>query len=291
MFGSYMHLRTSTKLLIIIFLYCFMTFLYWFVLPQDIITPALYVIPLFLVSIGLPWRKSWFLVPFSAFLGILKDVNVGEMTQKALIQKNIIVLTVLTILFSIGAQLKKAYDELKITQEELQVLYHKANELVNIDYLTSLGNHRFFQQSLQREIEFAQTYHYSLGIIMLDIDNFKIYNDNNGHQAGDMLLNRISEIIKQNIRKQDIPCRYGGEEFVIIMPGALKQGAQEIGERIRKAIEECDFKGRKKQPGGKVTISGGVACFPDDATTGAKLLKAADDKLYTVKRKNKNSVA
>jgi len=202
-----------------------------------------------------------------------------------------VVVLVFTILFIIGAQLKNAFDELCETKEELELRYKTEKELANSDYLTELGNHRFFQQCLNAHMEFAQKENRSLGLIIFDIDNFKNYNDSHGHQAGDLLLKDMAGVIKKNIREGDVACRYGGEEFVIIMPGASSKVIRERGEKIRLAIEHTSFPGGHVQPGGKITVSGGCASYPEEADSMTDLIKVADEKLYQVKGKAKNEVA
>ncbi len=160
------------------------------------------------------------------------------------------------------------------------------------DPLTTLFNRRYFTEVIKREFERARRYKSPISLIFFDIDNFKSYNDYNGHIEGDVLLKRVSDIMKKAIRQPDIACRYGGEEFVIICPETRKQNALVVAERIRKTIEKEKFKGeRKSQPSGTVTISGGISSFPVDANSIQSLIATADDALYRAKLAQKNSIA
>ena len=120
--------------------------------------------------------------------------------------------------------------------------------------------------------------------MILDIDHFKHYNDTNGHLEGDDVLKRIGAILKSAVRDDtDVVVRYGGEEFVILFPGATKAVASRQAETIRRAVETHPFKHAARQPLGAVTISGGVASFPEDARNSVALLRAADQALYEAK--------
>lgn len=292
MLEYFMALRASAKLGIYLMMFIVITFLYWLVLPPDFLVPALYVIPLFLVAIGTPWKKGWVVIPLTILFGIIRDQYFLRSPGMVLIQKYVVVNIALIVMFAIGSKLKIAYDKLNAAKQELEMLYNKEKQLANVDYLTGIGNHRFFQQNLTREVKLAQEGHCQLSLIIFDLDNFKKFNDEFGHQAGDMILNHVGATIKNSIRETDIACRYGGEEFVVILPKATGTEAREVAERIRKAVESSKFViSEANSDGCGVTISGGVATFPDEAQTGVELIKMADEKLYSVKRGNKNQVA
>lgn len=292
MLEYFMALRASAKIGIYVMLFIIITFLYWVVLPPNFLVPALYVIPLFLVAIGTPWKKGWVVIPLTVLLGIIRDQYFLSFPTKVLIHKYVVVNIALIVMFVIGSKLKTAYDKLNAAKQELELMYNKEKQLANMDYLTGIGNHRFFQQNLVREVKWAQEGHYQLSLIIFDLDNFKRFNDDFGHQAGDMLLNNVGTTIKSCIRETDIACRYGGEEFVVILPKASGMEAREVAERIRKAVEAARlFVGEGNPEGCGVTISGGVATFPEEAENGVELIRMADEKLYSVKRGNKNQVA
>jgi len=166
----------------------------------------------------------------------------------------------------------------------------KAEYLATVDGLTGLYNHRYFQQKLEQEITKAASKNKPLSLIFIDIDYFKHYNDTQGHPAGDLVLQEISKIIRQNIRGVDTAARYGGEEFALILPGTGDEDAVMIGERIRAAVETHPFIGREEQPAEKLTISLGVSTYPVNAREKGELIKMADDALYKAKYISKNRV-
>ncbi|MCY6484772.1 diguanylate cyclase [Clostridium aestuarii] len=166
----------------------------------------------------------------------------------------------------------------------------KLSNLANIDGLTEIYNHRFFQDSLKKQIQTSQKLKLPLSLILLDIDYFKHYNDLYGHQNGDKVLKKIGTILKNCARNKDIVARYGGEEFTIILPNAEEQEAIYIAEKIRLNIEQSEFEGEENQPNGKITVSLGVSTFPDKAKNDIELIKYADDALYRAKFFNKNRV-
>lgn len=170
-------------------------------------------------------------------------------------------------------------------------LYEKTVIKTHTDSLTNLWNHGYFQHILQEEIERSRDENASLSLIMLDIDNFKNYNDTLGHQAGDETLKDIAKIIKDTCRKIDYPCRYGGEEFSIILPKTAKQEANLIAQRLRQAVEEYPFKQEEIQPNKQLTVSIGVASFPEDGNEKPDLISSADKALYIAKDGGRNKVS
>jgi diguanylate cyclase (GGDEF)-like protein len=169
-------------------------------------------------------------------------------------------------------------------------LYEQAIIRSNIDSLTGLWNHGYFHHLLYSELEKAKINETALSLIMLDMDNFKIYNDNLGHQAGDEILKQLAGLLSDYSRKMDWVARYGGEEFAIILPQTSKKEAMIIGERLRQIIEQYSFPQEEILPNKKLTASLGTATFPEDAKTGADLISAADRRLYIAKKKGKNII-
>jgi diguanylate cyclase (GGDEF)-like protein len=130
----------------------------------------------------------------------------------------------------------------------------------------------------------------TVSVFIFDLDNFKHYNDRNGHVAGDRLLQRLAKLVQENVRKDTIVGRYGGEEFLVILPGARRAQALAAAENVRAAIASHEFPFGFDQPLGFVSISGGVAECPIDGTDAATLVRAADDALYRAKREGRNRV-
>jgi diguanylate cyclase (GGDEF)-like protein len=158
------------------------------------------------------------------------------------------------------------------------------------DPLTRLYNFGFFRERLEIEVDRAAQTGDLVSLVIFDIDHFKKYNDNNGHEEGNVALTTVSEIIKTTGRRGDIMGRYGGEEFVALLYGATRQEAEALAETVRETVEATAFEGGPKQPLGRVTISAGVATFPWDAQTDEALIKAADDNLYKAKEGGRNRV-
>jgi len=157
------------------------------------------------------------------------------------------------------------------------------------DPLTALFNRRYMTETLERELREATRHQRPIGIIMLDIDHFKRFNDDYGHTAGDAVLQHFAHFLQQNIRSEDIVCRYGGEEFIIIMPGATLDDTIKRAESLRQAIPQLPvvYEGQTLQT---ITSSFGVASFPDHGTTVDAVLLAADDALYQAKDEGRNRV-
>jgi len=163
------------------------------------------------------------------------------------------------------------------------------SDLANHDGLTALLNKRYFMgQRLGLLINAAEREAAALSVFIFDIDHFKKYNDSNGHLAGDEILKGVSQVLRDNLRPGDVACRYGGEEFIVAMPGARGPEGFAAAERIRAAIESTKFSRAESQPGGRITISGGVAQFPVDGTIGNDLILHADQALYQAKGAGRN---
>jgi diguanylate cyclase (GGDEF)-like protein len=125
---------------------------------------------------------------------------------------------------------------------------------------------------------------------MFDLDNFKNYNDTNGHLAGDRLLAELAGILKREVRVEDLVARFGGEEFIILLRDAGLESAYETAERIRVAVETHPFEHREKQPLGFISISGGVATLPQHGVEMEELIEAADEALYEGKKAGRNRI-
>ncbi len=154
------------------------------------------------------------------------------------------------------------------------------------DHLTKLYNRFYFEDEGNRELERARRYGYPLSLIMLDLDNFKQINDRYGHQKGDEVLIKFADVIRKNIRRTDMPVRYGGEEFLILLPHTNLEEAAKVAERIRESFSRVVF--REGSEAFRLTVSAGVAsCEPEDCAL-ENLLHRADKALYQAKREGKN---
>ncbi|HET8644576.1 MAG TPA: diguanylate cyclase [Vicinamibacteria bacterium] len=158
------------------------------------------------------------------------------------------------------------------------------------DPLTRLYNFGFFRQRLDDELSRAEETEDLVSLVIFDIDNFKHYNDTNGHQEGNVVLSGVARILKDTGRRGDVMARYGGEEFVALLYGATNDEAARFAETVREAIEAEPFPGGEKQPQGRVTISAGVATYPGDAADAPALLEQADRRLYRAKEAGRNRV-
>jgi len=168
-------------------------------------------------------------------------------------------------------------ESLRKSREELE-------RLSTTDTLTGLGNRRHLMNLLTHEIERAKRAGQPFSILMLDVDHFKSYNDNHGHQAGDDVLARISTVLRESIRPYDCAARYGGEEFLIMLSATPLDRAQESAERIRKQV------GAEQFQGGHVTISIGVAEYPSHGATAKAVIGQADAALYEAKHAGRDRV-
>jgi diguanylate cyclase (GGDEF)-like protein len=162
----------------------------------------------------------------------------------------------------------------------------RVRQLAYLDGLTGIFNRRYFEIRITEEIERVMRFGSGMGVIMIDIDQFKRLNDEFGHLLGDEVLRQVSSILHQQVRKIDVVCRYGGEEFVIILAQTGPQQCLAIAEKLRRIVESWQFPGVPRP----VTISAGAANYPEHGTTRDELVKAADAGLYTAKQTGRNRV-
>jgi diguanylate cyclase (GGDEF)-like protein len=171
------------------------------------------------------------------------------------------------------------------------LLHEELERLSVTDRLTELYNHGYFQQRLEEELERASRFGRTLSLIMLDIDNFKQFNDRWGHPRGDTVLRAVSAVIRQNLREIDVAARYGGEEFIVVLPETDEAGALAVAERIRRSMAEHEFDTGEGVTVAHQTVSLGVATYPTHGGTAPRLVEAVDAAMYEAKRRGKNQVA
>lgn len=175
---------------------------------------------------------------------------------------------------------------------ESALMQYELFDMARRDRLTGLHNLRYFEEKYAEEFDRASRYGYPFSVIVMDIDDFKVYNDTYGHPMGNVLLKRLTVAVKNALREVDIPVRYGGEEFVCILPLTDIRVGEEVAERIRQRILDAnpDIPHADTQPGGCVSVSLGVASFPADSREKDELFELADQRMYSAKRAGKNRV-
>jgi diguanylate cyclase (GGDEF)-like protein len=219
-------------------------------------------------------------------------------------------LTVTSLLakFRLSRENRLLVEDLKVKNEELRQLNRdlearviartaelaeanrRLEQLAITDGLTGLLNHRYFHERLASEVARSNRSGQPLSLLMIDVDHFKQYNDRSGHPAGDAVLRGVASILAEGRRLNDVVARYGGEEFAILLVDTPGQAAARLAEYLRSQVEEHPFEHGAEQPGGKLTISLGVATCPAQAKSPAGLLEAADAALYRAKNAGRNRV-
>ncbi|ACD90310.1 MAG: GGDEF domain-containing protein [Chlorobium limicola] len=174
--------------------------------------------------------------------------------------------------------------------KDIEAKNKKLDELYIRDEKTNLYNYRHFKEHLIMEIERSKRLDDKVSMAMIDIDHFKLYNDENGHVAGDRVLEQLAGIIGNTCRTSDMPSRFGGEEFAVLFPRTGIDTAMQISDRLRMIISAEPVDHEKKQPSGRLTVSIGIATFPDDAQDWYTLVNNADRALYQAKSAGRNRV-
>ncbi len=180
--------------------------------------------------------------------------------------------------------------ELERKNKGMAMANKSLQEQVIRDGLTGLYNHSYFKEALEVEVVRSKRYGRVFSLLFMDLDHFKNYNDSCGHQAGDRLLQTFAKEIGSVLRKSDIVARYGGEEFTVILPELSPEESFALAEDIRTMIESYPFAGREKQPGGKVTLTIGIANYPSAGEDAETLTNSADQALYRGKEQGRNRV-
>jgi diguanylate cyclase (GGDEF)-like protein/PAS domain S-box-containing protein len=187
-------------------------------------------------------------------------------------------------------ELQVIRDLYKEKLKEIEMMKEEAIRLSYTDDLTGIYNHRFFIEQLTLEVERQKRYPTPLSLLMIDIDYFKHYNDNNGHLAGDQVLKAIAILIQHGVRQSDIVARYGGEEFSAILINTGREEALEIAERVRRNVADTRFPNENAQPNKDLTVSVGVATFSSSISTLTDLIREADHALYQAKKCGRNRI-
>jgi diguanylate cyclase (GGDEF)-like protein len=169
-----------------------------------------------------------------------------------------------------------------------KLLYEKVKELSVVDSLSGLYLRRYFFQQLGFELERAVARGTPTSVLLVDIDHFKQVNDQYGHLVGDQVIQEVAQLLQKNSREVDLIGRYGGDEFVVMLPGAARADAQRVGERFLAALKEHPFSLPEK--GKRPTVSIGVATVPEEAASVDDLIAAADKKLYAAKQAGRNQL-
>ena len=185
-------------------------------------------------------------------------------------------------------RIRRLHEDLEQKIQELERAQLQLQQLAVTDGLTGLYNYPYFKHKLQVEIARSKRHGLPVSLLMMDIDFFKMYNDHFGHPLGDRILKRFSNLLFEHVRQIDILSRYGGEEFALILPGTPKESAGIVAEKLRTLIEKSYFPLSEKLPFGRVTMSVGVAGYPDDAKNDEELIRNADQALYRAKKEGRN---
>jgi diguanylate cyclase (GGDEF)-like protein len=166
--------------------------------------------------------------------------------------------------------------------------FQKVKELAIRDGLTGLYNHRHFQEMLSYTIVHSDRYSAQASLLMIDVDDLKVINDTYGHQAGDTVLSSIGNILSETLRKVDIPARYGGDEFAVILPNTNKTGSIAVAEKIRSRLKRVSLRSDSREL--QVTFSIGIATYPQCAASKELLIEKTDRALYESKNNGKNKI-
>jgi two-component system cell cycle response regulator len=191
----------------------------------------------------------------------------------------------------IGRELRariKTLLEKKVHMDSLRTHYEEALGRSQLDWLTGLYNHGYFQQFLAYELKRSLKQGFPVSLIMIDVDNFKKYNDTLGHSAGDAILREMGHIVRNTIREVDFAARYGGEEFAIVLPYVSRENVLKIAKRIHEALATHDYFHDKSIKLKNPTVSMGIAIFPEEASNKDDLIIQADSMLYLAKKNGKN---
>ncbi|MGI5911579.1 MAG: diguanylate cyclase [Syntrophomonadaceae bacterium] len=243
-------------------------------------TDAILLLPVIIAASLLGKRAGLVIALIGTLLIYLESIAAGRSSDFFLIlESDLILISVMFILaWFIGVR------------TDMDNKYrHQLTRLASTDLLTGLYNYGYFQEKIVNYVQNSSEKH-PLSLIMIDIDYFNHYNDINGHQAGDLLICVVSDILKSTIKDYGFVARYGGDEFVVVLPDTESAKATKVIEEINQVLSKQSFLGERYQPFGKITISTGIAVCPTHATNAKELINYADQALYRAKSLDKNKV-
>lgn len=194
------------------------------------------------------------------------------------------------VFLAVGAYAGVIFEHLRDEREERKELRKRLADEARTDYLTGLLNRRGFDRELRAELSRVDRYGVQGAMALVDLDHFKHYNDAHGHPAGDETLKEVARVLQTESRTSDKVARYGGEEFAVIMPEISAPDALSAAERLRSLLEDHRFEGEDALPSGALTVSVGLASYPEDGTNFEKVLGVADRRLYRAKDRGRNRV-
>ncbi len=230
--------------------------------------------------VGKPWDETALLLGVETLLRQYRLQHENQQLVASLSSKN-------QALLEMNRELEAKIHE---RTHELAEANARLGQLAVTDGLTGLYNHRHFHERIALEVERSQRSGLPLSLLMLDVDTFKQFNDTFGHPAGDEVLRQLARVLSDTRRANDVVARYGGEEFAVILVDTVKFTAAKVAERIRERVAGHDFS-EAAVKAGKLSVSLGVATFPDDGADAEALVRAADTALYVAKRAGRNRVA
>lgn len=206
---------------------------------------------------------------------LTKPIDKADLQARILVAQRII---------TMEEQIRSRTIELERIQLELEYRNSQLSELASSDGLTGLKNHRFFRESLEAHFSLARRRELPMSLVMIDVDQFKPYNDNFGHPAGDLVLRDVAWLLRSSVREHDVVARYGGEEFAVLLPASDTDGSRSLAERLRVAVEKHQW------PNRPITISLGVVTMNPRISRAADLVDLADKSLYRSKAAGRNRV-
>ncbi|MFT3691859.1 MAG: diguanylate cyclase [Kofleriaceae bacterium] len=230
--------------------------------------------------IGKPWDETALLLAVENLLRQYRLKHENEQLIASLSSKN-------QALLEMNRELEAKIHE---RTHELAEANTRLAQLAVTDGLTGLYNHRHFHERLALEVERSQRSGLPLSLLMLDVDHFKLFNDTHGHPAGDEVLRQLARVLADTRRANDVVARYGGEEFCVILVDTPKFTAAKVAERVRERVVAHDFADGLPAKHNPITISFGVATYPEDGSDAEALVRAADTALYAAKRAGRNRV-